>query len=66
MINAALILDRENNDLWIDTNGEHKAVIWDVTGVKRDKESLFDMARIYRKGKQIGIVWHVAEIKERW
>ena len=66
MIKIVLVLDRENNDLWLDFDGNHKEVIWGVTGVKRVPEDLFAKVRIYRKGTQIGNVWDVAEIKERW
>ncbi|GAH25139.1 unnamed protein product [marine sediment metagenome] len=71
-----LILDRHNNDLWINTDNGHRAVIRNVTGVvlpKRPfklKKGVTDyyipMWSIMSYGKRIGEAWDVKEIKEEW
>ena len=61
-----LILDRDQGDLWLDFEGFHKFVLWDVTGLKKDENSFFANVKILRNGKQIGGAWDVKEIKERW
>lgn len=59
-----LVLDRSCNALWIDTK-THKAVIWGVTGIERSKTT-HHYWKIKRAGAQIGIVWDVTEVKEKW
>lgn len=66
MPGITLIVDRKTGDLWLQHDGSHFEVMWDVTGVKRNTEELFRSVRIFRRGEQIGIVWHVGEIRERW
>jgi len=65
-----LILDRKNNDLWINTDDGHKAVIQDVTGVKVTRWAgvSYDipMWTVMSHGKKIANVWDVKEIKEEW
>jgi hypothetical protein len=62
-----LSLKRETNALWVE--GYHRSVVlfYDVTGVER-LSSDSDRYPVYvlRKGKPLGIVWDVAEIKEVW
>ena len=60
-----LLLNRRSGDLWVDRNG-HIVCIWDVTGLERNTESLFNHVKVLRNGKSIAGVWHVEEIKERW
>ena len=61
-----LILDRLNNELWINTDDGHKVVIQNVTGVKFAKWLMADyyvpMWTIMSNGKKIGNVWDVKEI----
>ena len=64
MSGITLILDRTNGDLWIDRNS-HIVCVWNVTGVERI-DSIFSGVRVLQKGKTIGMVWNVKEIKERW
>lgn len=66
MEKITLTLDRIHHDLWVDVDGSLVSCIWNVTGLERDKESLFQHVRILRNGKQIGNYWFVEEIKERW
>jgi len=65
-----LVLNRLNNELWINTDDGHRAVIQNVTGVKCAEWLRADyyvpMWTIMSHGKKIGNVWDVKEIKERW
>lgn len=65
MEKLTLILDRDTNDLWIDYK-THMVSIWNVTGLKWNSKAYYRQVKIFRNGKQIGIVWDVKEIKERW
>ena len=61
-----LILDRHNNELWIDTSG-HRVYIRDVTGINFAGAAYgTPMWTIMSNGKKIGNVWDVKEIKEKW
>ena len=65
MKKLTLIPDRDINHLYID--GETPMVsIWDVTGLKWNSKAYYRPVKILRNGKQIGVVWDVKEIKERW
>jgi hypothetical protein len=64
MVDITLILDRSLHLLWIDI-GEHVGMVDDVTGVKRI-DGKFRSVLILRRGKKVGMMWEVEEIKERW
>lgn len=57
-----LILDRSNGDLWMDMNGVHTAVIWNVSGLIGNEGFVSVLVR----GKRAGSTWNVDEIKEKW
>ena len=61
-----LVLDKNQGDLWLEFEGSHKLVLWDVTGLELDKTSILNRVKILRRGKQIGSAWDVKEIKVKW
>lgn len=65
-MSISLDLDRASGNLWIKEDGAQVICIWDVTGVSREKESLFGAFSILRNGEKIGLIYHVKNIKERW
>ena len=63
MSGITLLLNRKNGDLWLDHDGGHFEVIWNVTGVIRKGDTSLE---ILRRGKTIGLVWRVDDIREEW
>lgn len=64
MNEIVLILDRKVSALWIKMEGVKISVGWTVDGLKKEEHENY--YRVFRKGKPIGIVWDVKEVKEEW
>ena len=63
---VTLILDRSLNELLIRLGKGDLAVLDDVTGLERYASRAFEGVRIIRRGEEVGAVFYVKEIKEKW
>lgn len=67
MARITLILNRIQDDLWLDTEEGHFMVLNDVSGVNVECGKGDDYpVSILRHGKRVGMVWYVKTIEERW
>ena len=62
-----LILRRNTRTLWAMHEGENIVRFYNVTGVERlPSSSNRYPVSVLRRGKNLGIVWNVVEIREVW
>jgi len=67
MSGITLILKRDTTALWVMQEGYDVVLFYDVTGVERllQGSGPFPVS-VLRRGKNLGIVWDVVEIREVW
>ena len=64
MMKTTVILDRRNKNLWVAINDDRVTVVWGIDGVTKEGDQGY--YRMMRKGRQVGIVWDVDEVREEW